>query len=112
MLFPQLPGFLLSGAHRKNYFRFLFIFVNFLLTTKIVPDNLYSSDVNKSSQEEAMKTRYEIADELLKDCPAESLEDHQNIAAAIKRGDNRDDILNMAETDRWPETYVWLKGEL
>ena len=59
-----------------------------------------------------MKTRTEIADELLADCPAESLHDHQKIAAAIERGDSKESILDMVETGRWPETYSWLKGEL
>jgi len=59
-----------------------------------------------------MKTRQEIAAELLQDCPAESLEDHQKIAAAIERGNSRDDILGMKETNDWPETYHWLKDEL
>jgi DNA-binding transcriptional regulator YiaG len=53
-----------------------------------------------------------IAAELLNGCPDESLRDHQKIAAAILSGKNREEILNMPECDRWPETYVWLKGEL
>lgn len=57
-------------------------------------------------------TREQIATELLRDCPQESLEDHQAIAAALLRGDSPEQILNMTELDNWPETYSWLKGEL
>lgn len=53
-----------------------------------------------------------IAIELLRNCPAESLTDHRAIAAAIERGDSREDILSMPETNRWPETYAWLDHEL
>lgn len=56
--------------------------------------------------------RNQIADELLRDVPDESREDHEAIADAIRRGDAAEQILAMPETDRWPETYSWLKGEL
>jgi hypothetical protein len=56
--------------------------------------------------------RTKLAKELLRGCPADALADHQSIAAAIARGDSRDKILNMPETDNWPETYVWLKNHL
>lgn len=56
--------------------------------------------------------RLEIAQEILRDCSAESLNDHKVIAEAIKRGDSIDKILNMAEIDRNPETYVWVKNIL
>lgn len=59
-----------------------------------------------------MTSRNQIADELLRGCPEESLEDHQNIAAAIRDGEPAEQILAMAETNNWPETYVWLKQAL
>ena len=52
--------------------------------------------------------RNEIAAELLRGCPAESLA----IAAALRRGDAAEAILAMPEVNHWPETYVWLKAEL
>ena len=58
------------------------------------------------------KNRKRIATELLEGCPDESRVDHETIAHAILRGDSPDDILDMPEVDRWPETYVWLKTEL
>ena len=57
-------------------------------------------------------TRQEIANELLRNCPAECLEDHEVIAQAILDGKGKDAILDMPETDRWPETWSWLNCEL
>jgi len=54
--------------------------------------------------------RSEIAQDLLDGCPAEELSDHEAIAAAIMDGEPMDRILEMAEVDRWPETYVYLKS--
>lgn len=59
-----------------------------------------------------MTDRNQIAAELLRGCPEESLEDHEAIAAALRRGDSAAQMLSMPETYNWPETYVWLKGEL
>ncbi len=56
--------------------------------------------------------RSRIASELLRGCPDESREDHESIAKMLRRGDLATDILSSPECDRWPETYVWLKGEL
>lgn len=56
--------------------------------------------------------RNEIATELLRGVPEESREDHEAIAAALRRGDSADDILSMREVNDWPETYSWLKTEL
>jgi hypothetical protein len=38
--------------------------------------------------------------------------DHCRIAESIERGDSRDDILNMAETSRWPGMPLWLRENL
>ena len=38
--------------------------------------------------------------------------DHRAIADAIEAGDDVDEILNMPEMDRWPETYEWVKNAL
>lgn len=59
-----------------------------------------------------MKTRCEIADHLMSNCPDEAIEDHEVIAEALIDGDTDEQILNYAETQRWPETYSWLKVEL
>lgn len=59
-----------------------------------------------------MTDRNQIAEELLRGCPEECLEDHEAIAEALRRGDSTEQILQMRETNDWPETYVWLKGEL
>jgi hypothetical protein len=59
-----------------------------------------------------MKTRNEIADELLNGCPGESLADHTIIADAIRSDKSIDEILNMSETCRWPDTYSWISSEL
>lgn len=56
--------------------------------------------------------RDELADEILCGCPDEAMADHEAIAAALRRGDSAEAILGMPEVAAWPETYVWLKGEL
>lgn len=66
-------------------------------------------------------TREQIARELMVGCQSDEewgedertpWTDHQAIADAILRGDNIDDILNMPEMEKWPETYVWVKNQL
>ena len=59
-----------------------------------------------------MQTKSQIANEMMRGCPADSRADHEAVAAALVRGDDAAAILKMAELDRWPETYVWLKSEL
>ena len=59
-----------------------------------------------------MTDRNQLAAKLLEGCPAESLDDHKAIAAALLRGDSNEQVLAMNQLDAWPETYVWLKGEL
>jgi hypothetical protein len=53
-----------------------------------------------------------LADELLRDCPDESLQDHEAVAAAIRRGESRDRILRLPELNRWPETWAWVKSHI
>lgn len=53
-----------------------------------------------------------MAAELLDGCPDESLADHQEIAAAIARGDSLETILAMPVLNEWPDTYVWVKYNL
>ena len=62
--------------------------------------------------ENALTDRERLAADLLRDCPAESLDDHKAIAAALLRGDSNEQVLAMDQLDAWPETYSWLKGEL
>jgi hypothetical protein len=57
-------------------------------------------------------TRAELASELLRDCPSESLTDHQRLADLIRDGASLDELLNTPEADRWPETYRWLKDNV
>ena len=49
-----------------------------------------------------------IAEELMRECPNESLEDHEAVADAIRGGVLLIDILGMPEVNRWPETCAWL----
>jgi hypothetical protein len=53
-----------------------------------------------------------IAEELMDCCPTESFADHNAIAEAIRNGKSREYILNMEQANAYPDTYVWLKGEL
>lgn len=53
------------------------------------------------------KTPSNIATELVRGCPSDTLADHEVIADAITGGDSVDDILAMAID--YPETYMWLK---
>lgn len=57
-------------------------------------------------------TRSELAAELLRDCPEESMSDHQIIADAILFGHTLTVMLSMREVNNWPETYSWLKAEM
>lgn len=69
-----------------------------------------------------MNTRYDLARELIGGLlvpgpPGSFLEHNQfcdfcRIAEAIERGDSREDILHMAETNRWQDTFVWLKENI
>lgn len=63
------------------------------------------------NQEDSVNRKL-IAAELLDGCPDESLADHQEIAAAIARGDSREKILAMPTLNEWPDTYVWVKTHL
>ena len=56
--------------------------------------------------------RLELAKKLMADCPDESREIHQRIADAILTGTSKTDILNMPETNDFPETYHWLSINL
>jgi hypothetical protein len=70
-----------------------------------------TDETQTTNQEDEMMDRKKIAAELLDGCPEESLSDHQAIADAIRRGDTLEDILDMPEIDRWPETHVWIKTQ-
>ena len=68
-----------------------------------------------------MKTRTQIADELMTGCDHDEdwgqderkpWTDHETIAEAIRGGTPKCDILNMSEMESWPETYEWVKNEL
>jgi hypothetical protein len=56
--------------------------------------------------------RKKIAQELMSGCPDELEPDHQKIADAILRGEPREYILDMEETNAYPDTYVWLREQL
>jgi len=58
-----------------------------------------------------MNTPNQIARDLLKNC-AISFPDYSMVATALRRGENRQDILDMPEAHRWPEAYKWLKEQL
>lgn len=57
-------------------------------------------------------TRESIATELLAGCPEESRADHKAVAEAIRRGATWDELSAMPELDRWPESYIWVRGEI
>ncbi len=59
-----------------------------------------------------MKTRKEIADELMTGCPDGLISDHRIVAEAITRGDSPEKILAMPELNNWPDSYSWVKSEL
>lgn len=52
--------------------------------------------------------RADIAAELLRGCPADTLADHEAIAAMITAGESRETVLNSTAAQNWPETYNWL----
>jgi hypothetical protein len=53
-----------------------------------------------------------LANELMQGVSIDAREDHEAIAEALRRGDTAQEILGMAELDRWPETYSWLRNEI
>jgi len=55
--------------------------------------------------------REQLANELLHGCPDAALIDHERIADAIMSGNSLDDILQLPELQRWPETYAWLSRQ-
>jgi hypothetical protein len=54
--------------------------------------------------------RIELVTELLKDCPADTLERHTRIADAIRADKPIAEVLELCG-DELPETYAWLKAE-
>lgn len=67
--------------------------------------------MQNATQNPTANRRIKIAAELMRDCPAESRVDHAIIANAIRLGATLDQLLAMPETNRWPETYRWMKNE-
>lgn len=57
-----------------------------------------------------IETRKQLADELLRGCPKESLEDHQRIASRILMGATLDEVITDEEAEAYPDTYHWLAG--
>jgi hypothetical protein len=53
--------------------------------------------------------RADIAAELLRGCPADTLADHEAIAAMITSGESRETVLDSTAAQNWPETHNWLK---
>lgn len=70
--------------------------------------------VSKISRQKVkmINCRKQLADDLMRGCPEELREDHQAIAVAIRRGDSPSKILDMKESNEWPDTYIWLKSRL
>lgn len=58
-----------------------------------------------------MKRRQLVA-ELLKGVKEDARKDHNKIAQCILNGDSKEQILQMKETNQWPETYVWIKNNM
>jgi hypothetical protein len=56
--------------------------------------------------------RVEAAENILADCPMESIKDHQIIALRLLNNSPLPIILASKECERWPETRVWLKAML
>jgi hypothetical protein len=75
-----------------------------------------------------MKTRNEIADELLLGCPECECDsyaddpdnnpdqcqrcDHDDVATAIRDSVPWDQISNMPQLNNWPDSYSWVLAEL
>jgi len=53
----------------------------------------------------------EVAKSLLWKCPDDAFADNLKIAGAVLNGNSPASVLRMAETDRWPDTYAWLKAQ-
>ena len=58
-----------------------------------------------------MKTRIQIADELINGCPDEMREDHEHIASLIRSGASKAEIESDKILNEWPDTYFWLMNE-
>ncbi len=54
--------------------------------------------------------RNKLAVDILTDCTPGAMADHKVIAMAILEGRPIDDVLNMKETNDWPETYNFIKA--
>ena len=59
-----------------------------------------------------MDSRFMLVCELLTVCPSDLYPDYCRIADAIEGGESREDILDMPEVRRWPDTFDWLKERL
>jgi len=46
------------------------------------------------------------------DGPIKAFGDYCQVVAALKRGDDKDAVLGMPESQRWPEAFAWLKDRL
>lgn len=80
------------------------------LTAYLAADPEFPIHQFSTSSEVSAMSRAEIAAELLRGVPTESRDDHEVIAAAIRAGQAWDIVLAMGETQRWPETYAWIKA--
>ena len=59
-----------------------------------------------------MDKREWLAEDILRGCPEDLVEDHLQIAHAIKSGVPLDVLLDMEELNRWPETHFYVKSQL
>lgn len=59
-----------------------------------------------------MKTRGQIALELLRDCPLETLVHHERIATRIALGDTEDELIVEMDrsgfSTRYPDSFNWI----
>ena len=62
--------------------------------------------------EKTMNARFKIACELLTLCPSDLYSEYCRIADALEDGASREEILELPEVGRWPDSLIWLKERL
>jgi hypothetical protein len=59
-----------------------------------------------------MNSRFKIACDLLAVCPSDMFSEYCRIADALEGGASREEILDLPEVERWPDSLIWLKERL
>jgi hypothetical protein len=59
-----------------------------------------------------MDSRFKIACELLVICPSDLYPEYCRIADALENGASREEILELSEVKKWPDTRAWLDARL